>query len=81
MAIDAVEESGNTVISIRDNAAFNVYGAVQLCDVVPGKNEKSTKTNWFSCFLWSRVRGSNPPPPVWETGALPDELTLQTVLL
>ena len=26
------------------------------------------------CFTWSGLRGSNPPPPPWQGGALPNEL-------
>ncbi len=26
------------------------------------------------CFVWSGLRGSNPPPPPWQGGALPNEL-------
>ena len=30
-------------------------------------------------FFWSGLRGSNPPPPPWQGGALPNELNPQMV--
>ena len=40
--------------------------------------EKSTLLQ--ECFfLWSGLRGSNPPPPPWQGGALPNELNPRAV--
>ena len=41
--------------------------------------KKSTAGYELSCyshglFIWSGLRGSNPPPPPWQGGALPNEL-------
>ena len=41
----------------------------------PLKKEKPVKTTGF----WSGLRGSNPPPPPWQGGALPNELNPQAV--
>ena len=41
----------------------------------PVQNKKQTTR---VCFLfWSGLRGSNPPPPPWQGGALPNELNPQ----
>ena len=36
------------------------------------KNKKHL--DFARCFAWSGLRGSNPPPPPWQGGALPNEL-------
>ena len=33
---------------------------------------------YLSVLVWSGLRGSNPLPPPWQGGALPDELNPQT---
>ena len=38
-------------------------------------NQKADLSVCF--FLWSGLRGSNPPPPPWQGGALPNELNPQ----
>ena len=36
---------------------------------------KQIKKDTLKCpFVWSGLRGSNPPPPPWQGGALPNEL-------
>ena len=44
------------------------YGA----DPFPSK--RKTVPTWVRFFFWSGLRGSNPPPPPWQGGALPNEL-------
>ena len=39
------------------------------------KNKKHLEST--KCFVWSGLRGSNPPPPPWQGGALPNELNPQ----
>ena len=34
--------------------------------------QKTSHKDWF--LFWSGLRGSNPPPPPWQGGALPNEL-------
>ena len=36
--------------------------------------EKTQDFPILSLFFWSGLRGSNPPPPPWQGGALPNEL-------
>ena len=36
------------------------------------KTKKHSRKECF--FVWSGLRGSNPPPPPWQGGALPNEL-------
>ena len=38
---------------------------------------KKQSTHRSECFFWSGLRGSNPPPPPWQGGALPNELNPQ----
>ena len=42
----------------------------------PRKLGPKTKTvpQWVRFLFWSGLRGSNPPPPPWQGGALPNEL-------
>ena len=40
------------------------------------KSKKTNRKGWSFCF-WSGLRGSNPPPPPWQGGALPNELNPQ----
>ena len=42
------------------------YGAVFL--------KKRVRIGLFVPAFWSGLRGSNPPPPPWQGGALPNEL-------
>ena len=37
-------------------------------------NKKQSTTKVVLCFLWSGLRGSNPPPSPWQGDALPNEL-------
>ena len=37
-------------------------------------NKKQSTTFVVLCFLWSGLRGSNPPPSPWQGDALPNEL-------
>ena len=39
------------------------------------KNKKHLESS--KCLSWSGLRGSNPPPPPWQGGALPNELNPQ----
>ena len=49
----------------------------QVCDL-----DKKTlqKLSFLQCFFWSGLRGSNPPPPPWQGGALPNELNPRGIL-
>ena len=36
--------------------------------------QKQNPVRWTRFCFWSGLRGSNPPPPPWQGGALPNEL-------
>ena len=40
-------------------------------------SQKKKKALTKECLHWSGLRGSNPPPPPWQGGALPNELNPQ----
>ena len=44
-----------------------------LVGLCPLSAEKKKNTH-FLVSVWSGLRGSNPPPPPWQGGALPNEL-------
>ena len=67
-------------------AVANVTHKSLCCDLLLGANRRfgATKALFPSkrktvplrvrFFFWSGLRGSNPPPPPWQGGALPNEL-------
>ena len=45
-----------------------------LAGETPLTAPEKEKKRVFLLSLWSGLRGSNPPPPPWQGGALPNEL-------
>ena len=76
-----------------DYAALFRFGAkqhVQFCKAKlrasrrfgtaqPRPSKRKTVPLWVRFFFWSGLRGSNPPPPPWQGGALPNELNPQVL--
>ena len=48
-----------------------MIGGIRCPVIYSFKNKKQSITE---LLLWSGLRGSNPPPPPWQGGALPNEL-------
>ena len=52
-------------------AIVTLFGGASSLSVIGSKQKALT---FVSASFWSGLRGSNPPPPPWQGGALPNEL-------
>ena len=64
------------VTLLRKDEKFALCKALLCAGSRPSKtqNKKQRTPYGVLCFLWSGLRGSNPPPSPWQGDALPNEL-------